>query len=69
VKRLQWPILLDKQEAQQITPVSERTIARLWSVVEQSENEMRAGFSEQEKEQLISYLKGIQANCAMIIQT
>ena len=27
-----------------------------------------AGFSEQEKEQLLSYLKRIQANCATITQ-
>jgi TrmH family RNA methyltransferase len=63
------PALLDEQEALQITPEGERAIAQLWSVVEQSENEVLAGFSEQEKEQLVSYLKRIQANCATITQT
>src|SRR5215469_14064790 len=63
------PALLDEQEALQITPEGERAIAQLWSVVEQSENEVLAGFSEHEKEQLVSYLKRIQANCAAITQT
>jgi DNA-binding MarR family transcriptional regulator len=50
-----------------ITPEGERTIAQLWSVVEKSENEVLAGFTEQEKQQLNSYLKRIQSNCAGII--
>ena len=58
----------DGQEALQITPEGERAIAQLWSVVEKSENDVLSGFSEQEKEQLVSYLKRIQANCAAIIQ-
>jgi len=57
-----------EQEALQITPEGERAIAQLWSVVEQSENEVLSGFSAQEKEQLLSYLKRIQANCATITQ-
>jgi TrmH family RNA methyltransferase len=63
------PAQSGKQEALQITPEGERAIAQLWSVVEQSENEVLAGFSEQEKRQLISYLKRIQANCATITQS
>jgi TrmH family RNA methyltransferase len=63
------PSILDEQEALQITPEGERTIAQLWSVVEQSENEVLDGFSEQEKEQLVTYLKRIQANCGRIMQT
>lgn len=58
-----------EQEALQITPEGERAIAQLWSVVEKSENEVLSGFSEQEKEQLVSYLKRIQANCATITQS
>jgi DNA-binding MarR family transcriptional regulator len=56
------------EEALQITPEGERAIAQLWSVVEQSENGVLSGFSAQEKEQLLSYLKRIQANCATITQ-
>jgi TrmH family RNA methyltransferase len=56
------------EEAIQITSEGERAIAQLWSVVEQSENEVLSGFSAQEKEQLLSYLKRIQANCATITQ-
>ena len=56
-------------EALQITPEGERAIAQLWSVVEQSENEVLAGFSAQEKEQLVSYLKRIRANCATITRS
>jgi TrmH family RNA methyltransferase len=51
----------------EITPEGERAIAQLWSVVEKSENEVLAGFSDQEKQQLISYLTRIQENCAAII--
>lgn len=57
------------QEALQITTDGERAIAQLWSVVEQSENEVLSGFSAQEKVQLLSYLKRIQANCDTITQT
>jgi TrmH family RNA methyltransferase len=56
------------EQTLQITPEGERAIAQLWSVVEKSENEVLAGFSAQEKEQLLSYLKRIQANCATITQ-
>jgi DNA-binding MarR family transcriptional regulator len=49
----------NSEEALQITPEGERAIAQLWSVVEQSENEVLSGFSAQEKEQLLSYLKRI----------
>jgi TrmH family RNA methyltransferase len=56
------------EEALQITPEGERAIAQLWSVVEKSENEVLSGFSEQEKELLLSYLKRIQANCVTITQ-
>ena len=59
----------NSEEALQITPEGERAIAQLWSVVEQSENEVLSGFSAQEKEQLLSYLKRIQANCATITQS
>ncbi|HEX6551574.1 MAG TPA: RNA methyltransferase [Ktedonobacteraceae bacterium] len=57
-----------EQEALHITPEGERAIVQLWSVVEQSENEVLTGFSAQEKEQLLSYLKRIQANCSTITQ-
>jgi TrmH family RNA methyltransferase len=50
----------------QITPEGERAIAQLWTVVEKSENEVLSGFSAQERQQLISYLKRIQANCVSI---
>ena len=63
------PAQSEEQEALQISPEGERAIAQLWGVVEQSENEVLAGFSAQEKEQLLSYLKRIQANCATITQT
>src|SRR5215469_14975885 len=62
------PVQGDEQEVLQITPEGERAIAQLWSVVEKSENEVLSGFSDQEKEQLLSYLKRVQANCAMITQ-
>jgi DNA-binding MarR family transcriptional regulator len=58
----------DNDETLHITPEGERTIAQLWSVVEKSENEVLAGFTEQEKQQLNSYLKRIQANCAGIMK-
>lgn len=70
--------LLDKQyialaapgdkEAFQITAGGERVIAQLWNVVEKSENDVLAGFSDQEKAQLITYLKRIQTNCEAIVQ-
>jgi DNA-binding MarR family transcriptional regulator len=60
------PAQSGEQEVMQITPEGERAIAHLWSVVEKSENDVLSGFSAQEKEQLISYLKRIQANCATI---
>jgi RNA methyltransferase, TrmH family len=63
------PAQLVEQEVFQITPEGERAIAQLWSVVEQSENEVLSGFSAKEKEQLLSYLKRIQANCVTITQT
>lgn len=43
-------------------------MAQLWNVVEKSENDVLAGFSSQEKEQLVAYLKRIQANCETIIK-
>ncbi len=52
----------------EITSEGERAIAQLWSVVEKSENEVLAGFSDQERQQLISYLKRIQDNCAAIAE-
>jgi TrmH family RNA methyltransferase len=58
----------DNDETLHITPEGERTIAQLWSVVEKSENEVLAGFTEQEKQQLNSYLKRIQSNCASIVE-
>ena len=63
-------LVLDQSGEQtlQITSEGERAIAQLWSVVEQSENEVLSGFSAQEKEKLLSYLKRIQANCATITQ-
>jgi RNA methyltransferase, TrmH family len=39
------PTQSGEQEALQITPEGERAIAQLWGVVEQSENEVLAGFS------------------------
>lgn len=54
------------QDTFQITPEGERAIAQLWAIVEKSENEVLSGFSDQEKQQLISYLKRIQANCSAI---
>ena len=63
------PTQSGKREALQITPEGERAIAQLWGVVEQSENEVLAGFSGQEKEQLLSYLKRIQANCTTITRS
>jgi len=57
----------NEEDLLEITPEGERAIAQLWSVVEKSENEVLAGFSEQEKQQLLSYLARIQENCAAII--
>ena len=56
----------DGQDTFSITPEGERAIAQLWTVVEKSENEVLSGFSEQERQQLTSYLKRIQANCMNI---
>lgn len=50
----------------EITPAGERAIAQLWNIVEKSENDILSGFSEQEKAQLISYLKRIQENCSTL---
>ena len=55
-------------EILQITPEGERILAQLWTIVEKSESEVLSGFSEQEKSQLVSYLKRIQANCTALIE-
>jgi TrmH family RNA methyltransferase len=50
-----------------LTAAGERALAQLWSVVEKAENDVLAGFSEDEREQTWSYLKRIQENCARVI--
>jgi TrmH family RNA methyltransferase len=55
-----------EKDAFTITEEGERALAQLWSVVEKSSNDVLAGFSAQEKTQLLSYLQRIQANCAHI---
>ncbi|SRR5258707_9712003 len=52
------------KDAFTITDEGKGVVAGLQNVVEQSANEVLAGFSEQEKAQLTSYLQRIQANCA-----
>jgi TrmH family RNA methyltransferase len=57
----------DKNNAIKLTDEGERALAQLWGVVEQAENQVLAGFSANEKEQLNSFLARIQANCSDII--
>lgn len=51
----------------QLTDEGERTLAQLWNVVERTENQVLAGFSESEKKQLNDYLQRIQANCVAMV--
>ncbi|HVU69888.1 MAG TPA: RNA methyltransferase [Ktedonobacteraceae bacterium] len=55
-----------EKDAFTITEEGERALAQLWGVVEKSSNDVLAGFSAQEKTQLLSYLQRIQANCEHI---
>lgn len=57
------------KDAFTITDEGEQTLARLWSVVEKSANYVLAGFTAQEKAQLLSFLQRIQANCAHLSET
>jgi RNA methyltransferase, TrmH family len=50
------------------TESSERILAQLWSIVERAEQNVLAGFSDQEKAQLRDFLKRIQENCARIVE-
>ncbi|GHO94752.1 hypothetical protein KSF_048000 [Reticulibacter mediterranei] len=50
------------------TESSERILAQLWSIVERAEQNVLAGFSEQEKAQLREFLKRIQENCTRIVE-
>jgi TrmH family RNA methyltransferase len=58
----------DQQSTIIPTEISERILAQLWSVVERAEQNVLAGFSEQEKEQFKEFLKRIQENCARIVE-
>lgn len=51
-----------------ITEEGERVLAQLWNVVERAENQVLAGFSEQEKGEFLDYLKRIQRNCEKVMQ-
>ena len=55
-----------EKDAFTITEEGERALAQLWGVVEKSSHDVLAGFSAQEKTQLLSYLQRIQANCEHI---
>lgn len=51
----------------QITTIGEQTLAKLWTVVESTEEKIMEGLSQEEKQLVKSLLKKIQQNCATII--
>lgn len=56
----------DSEESIMLTEEGERALAQLWGIIERAEQEVLAGFSEDEKGQLRNYLKRIQDNCIEI---
>ena len=56
------------EQSLQITHEGKLALAQLWNVVERSNNQILAGFSENEKKQLTDFLARIQANCSAIIE-
>jgi TrmH family RNA methyltransferase len=52
----------------QLTAKGEQLLGQLWTVFESTEDKILQGFSNQEKRQLVDYLKRIQSNCAHLIE-
>ncbi len=59
--------LIVKQDTYSITEKGKETIVKLWPLVEATEEQIVANFSEQEKQQLHEYLERIQTNCMKLI--
>ncbi len=55
------------QDALTLTASGEQLLGELWGVVEASEQEILAGFSDAERQQLTDYLQRLLNNCAAII--
>lgn len=56
-----------EEEALRLSAGGEQLLGELWGVVEASEQEILAGFSDAERQQLTDYLQRLMHNCAVII--